>query len=1054
MRYFLCILWMTAGMYGLVLGDELSEKDSLMHIWQNPSAPGHQRLAAMDLLIEKYFNGRQPDSAKYYAQQLLDLALQEKDTLFQAKGLVLLASAASQLKMVGDVKSYALAALPLWQVLNDTIGLARTYNQLGISYKGFGLLDSALIYMEKSLSLYEMMGDSSSTIAPYLNMAAIFEGQGNVLRSMEYNEIGIARAKQYGKTQNEAIGRNNLANNYKFVGRIEEAAEQYFLSRAIYEAEGSDWGVLSSLNNLAVMYLDDQEYGKMKQYLDEALDIARNSEQHQGLAMTYANLGTMYQYQSQFRPAIEAFEQSLSIIQEQGIVPMESYVQIELGGTYLSLREFAQAESYLTKGLSNGKVNGRVQDVINGFLYMSKLSAEQGEWTQAKSYAQDGFDLASRLQAPGLKANFAEQLVRIYKQEGNSREALRMYEIEVAMRDSVFNEENTRALINQEYQYTYEKQALQDSLQYAADLQVAAADVKRRTTTNWLLGSMLLLVLIFGLILFNRFRITQQQKQIIEREKTKLDQANGQLNQANLDLNLANEKLTELDAFKSRFFTNISHEFRTPLTVIGGMTDQVISQPEQWAKKGGSIIKRNVQSLLSLINQILDLRKLESGSLSLSLIQSDVVKFLRLEVAAFESMAESKGVALSFESEVDSILMDFDPDKLGQIQKNLLSNAIKFTPAGGTVYTKVDKNPVDHLSLRVIDSGIGIPPEKLPLIFDRFYQVDSSDTREGEGTGIGLSLTKELVHLMQGDISVESEVGKGTVFHLRFPIHQQAPFQAAPVVQSLLPTISLPLKTLSPSLPHHNEKPSLLIIEDNPDIVEYLHASLEDQYDLFSAPNGEVGIEAALEQVPDLIITDVMMPRKNGYEVCETLKLDMRTSHIPIVMLTAKADADSRIEGYQRGADAYLPKPFDQRELEVRLNKLLELRQKLRQRYQSVEPAETSKDPAIQIEDAFITKARQRILAKLDDSTYRGESLAGDLAMSRVSLHRKLKALTGQSTTHFINSVKVEHAKDLLQDPQLQIAEVAYMVGFSDPAYFTRTFTKIEGRSPGEWREA
>ncbi|MEO1415038.1 MAG: response regulator [Bacteroidota bacterium] len=516
--------------------------------------------------------------------------------------------------------------------------------------------------------------------------------------------------------------------------------------------------------------------------------------------------------------------------------------------------------------------------------------------------------------------------------------------------------------------------------------------------------------------------------------------------------------LEELDQLKSRFFTNLSHEFRTPLTVILGMSAQIAKDPSRWLQRGNQLIQRNSNHLLDLVNQILDLRKLESGQMELRLHQADILIELRYISESFQSYAQTKNISLSFQTDEQEIWMDYDREKIYRITNNLLSNAIKFTPQGGQVILSIS-NQGTHLLLTIRDTGMGIPEDQLTLIFDRFYQVDGSSTREGEGTGIGLALTQELLKLMKGDIKVESTPGEGSKFSIALPITQNEPRilhgQQKDKPVEIFHVGTEAEYTGRSAYAAQTALPSLLIIEDNPGIVEYLYSCLEDQYELFSAPDGEAGIEAALEQVPDLIITDVMMPGKNGYEVVETLKLDERTSHIPVVILTAKADQASRLEGFQRGADAYLPKPFDQKELEIRLAKLLEIRQRLQQRYQDgLVPEASSEDPQIQMEDAFIIQARALIIKHLDDSNYRGDALMKAMGLSRTNLHRKLKALTGLSSSRFIRKVRVEEAcKMMLEDPNLRVSEIAYATGFSDPKYFNRVFSEYKGLSPSEWRK-
>ncbi|MCB0639838.1 MAG: response regulator, partial [Lewinella sp.] len=391
-------------------------------------------------------------------------------------------------------------------------------------------------------------------------------------------------------------------------------------------------------------------------------------------------------------------------------------------------------------------------------------------------------------------------------------------------------------------------------------------------------------------------------------------------------------RLKELDQFKNRFFTNITHEFRTPLTVILGITNQLWTnndiQPARESAHKLNLIRRNGENLLRLINQLLDLAKLESDELRINYVQGDVLPYLRYIAESLHSLASVRNVLLQVKSDQTPIVMDYDPERLQQIVYNLLSNAIKFTPSGGQVVlqarstTGAAADPrTPRLVLTVTDTGIGIPPEELPRIFDRFHQADHLAQAQAGGTGIGLALTRELIHAMGGEISVESQLGQGTVFTVQLPIRRQAPMASDPVVQSSTESTPAPGTPL-PEDQARESRPQLLIIEDNPDVVEYLSFCLKADYALDFAYNGRAGIDTAVERVPDLIISDVMMPEKDGFEVCDTLKNDERTSHIPIVLLTARAGVEDRIAGLRRGADAYLAKPFHEEELLVTLEKL------------------------------------------------------------------------------------------------------------------------------------
>lgn len=514
------------------------------------------------------------------------------------------------------------------------------------------------------------------------------------------------------------------------------------------------------------------------------------------------------------------------------------------------------------------------------------------------------------------------------------------------------------------------------------------------------------------------------------------------------------DKLREADLIKSRLYTNITHEFRTPLTVISGMTDMIKQQPD----KAKELIKRNSEGLLRLVNQMLDLAKLESGHLELEQIQADVVPYIQYLFESFESYAASKNIQLHFYQEITELLMDFDEKRIGSILSNLLSNAIKFSKENGEINLSLRKEN-GHLLLQVQDNGIGISSEKLPHIFDRFYQADDSTTRKGEGTGIGLTLTKELVELMNGTITVQSPTsnGTGSVFTVTLPIRQNAPKELMNT-DALLSPISLTKKMspegIQPIDSNKEELPILLLIEDNEDVATYIKACLQDRYLVHWSVNGAIGIEKALDIIPDIIISDVMMPEKDGFEVCQTLKNDERTSHIPIVLLTAKADVESKLEGLGVGADAYLSKPFLKEELYIRLEKLVELRKKLQALYASKDfisiiPAPQPKVPSP--EDIFLEKADNFIQENLDDAEFGNKELSRKMTMSESQLNRKIKALTDKTLSLFIRSIRLQKAKVLLQTTDLNVSEIAYDVGFTDPAYFSRTFSKEFGTPPSEF---
>ena len=539
------------------------------------------------------------------------------------------------------------------------------------------------------------------------------------------------------------------------------------------------------------------------------------------------------------------------------------------------------------------------------------------------------------------------------------------------------------------------------------------------------------------------------------------------------------EKLKELDQMKSQFFANISHEFRTPLTLILGQIESVLSSKIDIKEKGKlHIANRNARRLLTLINQLLDLSKIESGSMELKAGQHNIVSFLKSLFYSFESIAELKKITLKFGSEFENIPVLFDPDKMEKIFYNLVSNAFKFTPANGEI--KVGLNVLNNsvVEIHVKDNGKGICKKDLVHIFDRFYQADASTTREYEGSGIGLALTKELIELHKGNISVISEAGKGTEFIIQLPAgninHEKEKLIDIPAEKFSFNKIDSELETIvsisSPEIRHpssairHPESdiPStepdnrelILIVEDNRDVRAYIREQTENDYSVIEASNGEEGILKAQENIPDIIITDVMMPKMDGYKFSKEIRKDEKTSHIPIIMLTAKAGLDDKIEGLETGIDAYLTKPFSAKELKVRIKNLIIQRKELRKRFSRATVIKPSEVSPFSADQEFLKKIINMIESHFEDEHFNVEKLAGKVNMSISQLNRKLNALIDQPAGQLIRSLRLQRAADLLKKRTGSVAEICYMVGFNDQAYFSRSFKKQFGISPSEYKKA
>ena len=503
------------------------------------------------------------------------------------------------------------------------------------------------------------------------------------------------------------------------------------------------------------------------------------------------------------------------------------------------------------------------------------------------------------------------------------------------------------------------------------------------------------------------------------------------------------KRMHELDLLKIRFLTNVSHEFRTPLSLIITPLEKLIKDAASSEKAQLQMIQRNGRRLLNLVNQLLDFRRMEEHEVKLQLKQDDIVAFIKELCYSFTDVADKNNIRLSFSTDRKSMITSFDPDKLERIIFNLLSNAFKFTPAGGKVTLMLHARTVDQnqteLKIMVQDTGIGMEKDKHELIFERFFQNEIPDSMVNQGSGIGLSITKEFVKMHGGTITVDSEVNKGSTFTVTFLFPEQ-------VVLPEEVVISQPL--IEQQKHNHQEmavdvkskKPVLVLVEDNDDFRFYLKDNLKEFYQIVEAVNGKDGWQKILGCHPDLIVSDVSMPEMKGTDLCKKIKSDKRTAHLPVILLTALTTEAQQLNGLETGANDYMTKPFNFGILQSKIRNLLQqqaLSKKTYQKQVEFKPAETAVES---VDDKFIRQLSLHIEKNLGDASYTVDQLSADLHMSRVGLYKKILPLTGKTPLEYIRLYRLQKSKPLLLKSQMTVAEVAYTVGFSNPKHFSKYF--------------
>lgn len=576
-------------------------------------------------------------------------------------------------------------------------------------------------------------------------------------------------------------------------------------------------------------------------------------------------------------------------------------------------------------------------------------------------------------------------------------------------------------------------------------------------------GSLVVLffILFLLILLVRAYRKSDKTNKILESQNIAINRQKEELAEQRDQLIVLSKNLEEATHAKLVFFTNVSHEFRTPLTLISGPLE-TINEKEQLSNSGKQLVqlmRKNVRVLQRLIDQIIDFRKVENGKMQMYFTFNDFRQFISDISDSFHELAIRKHIHLTFKSEEDDFTIWFDSEKVEKIFYNLLSNAFKHTPENGKItieLKRIERNNESFAQVRVIDTGVGISQEHIERIFERFYKASETTA----GSGIGLALTKILVEMHNGEINAGSEEGKGSIFTVILPFKQediavngQIPAPSTAIeLKNEIQSVDINIASEQEENPtEQSEKPLVLIVEDNDDVRLYIKTFLSDDYSVIEAVNGKKGLLKAMNHVPELIISDVMMEVMDGFELCRQLKGNLSTSHIPVILLTACSLDEQRAIGFESGADAYIPKPFNEALLKIRVRKLIESRENLKKHFQQSLTFGDKKETVTQIDKTFIEKFRKIVEDNLSDSDLNVDEIGRNMGLSRIQLYRKIKSLTNYAPNELVRTIRLKAAEKLLQSSEKSISEIAYETGFSSPSYFTKCFKEYFNESPTEY---
>jgi len=896
----------------------------------------------------------------------------------------------------------------------------------GEYFETTGYQDSALATYRKAQKVGEKLDHRSGIIESYIGIGSAFSSLQRLNEADSVAFLGIALAKKtpidslsltqfYTILSNTAYFRNNYEKSIGFDRKALEYNASDLRKRA------------RSLLNIGTTYDLLQNYEKCEEYYNKALEAAKAGKDKRMTALVQSEMGTLKINLKEFEEARQLFGLALAHFEAVNDKTMTAYSQQYLARVHVELGEFDEAIAKYKKALSiANEINSRSTEAHSTY-HLALAYYKKKDYPNAEKYFLDAKSKFDALEESNMQTWVLSRLSDLYAATNDYKKAFEYLEIVKARDDSLLSASSAKNIAEMEEKYQNEQKQQKIEL-LSAENEIASLKIQKQTNLrNYLILGAILLLILIGVI-YNRYQLK----------------------------NRANAKLKALDTLKTNFFTNISHEFRTPLTLILSPLQELMGQKNNSKTAAAlNVIHRNAKILTNLTNQLLDLSKLEAGELSLEVAKGDLKAFLKVVCASFESLAAAQRIDFVINLEAALETSYFDEDKVQKILNNLLSNAFKFTPEEGEVHFKAATE--NGLALiTVTDTGRGIPSEDINLIFNRFHQ-SSKNAPNTAGTGVGLTLSKELALLHNGNLSVDSSLGEGSTFTFKFPIHKSAyrPHQIGVKKDEIVqqPQITKPEALEEGNHEENTSEKVVLLVEDNPDLSNHMRSLLENTFKVKQSINGKLGIQDALSIIPDIIITDLMMPEADGVEVCQTLKEDEKTSHIPIIMLTAKADRDTKLEGLKTGADDFLTKPFDNKELKVRVQNLIDQREKLREKFEQTLRLAPSKIKVKSPEEAFIKKALEIIDENLSNSSFTVEAYQQEMGMSRMQLHRKLKALTNFSASEFIRDIRLQRAGDLLADKSLTVSEVAYSCGFNSVSYFTQCFTQKFGINPSRYQK-
>jgi signal transduction histidine kinase/CheY-like chemotaxis protein len=927
-----------------------------------------------------------------------------------------------------NAREYSRQALELSKKIKYPRGIAHSVLKISGSYYNEGEYLVAIKVLRNGLKTLKPYKFPKGEIEVNTNIGKIFVRQHLYDSALIYLNSSITRAKKINYYRGLNTAYLVYGNIYYYKSNYPKAIEYYLKLDSICTVNNFTSGdYAAALGNIASIKSRLKDYDQAIKYFNKTKVIYSEENNTSGVIQVSYAMGVLEIRRGNLSEAESLLKSCYDYYHKTNRLPRKNEVIGFLADIYTRQKKYNNAEDILIEGI---KLSNQLKDSLRlaeSYIELGKLNLANKDYSVSREKFLVAKKLGLKIKNELILKRASSGLSEAYFNNAEYEKAALEYKYYAQITDSLNSKRNKAVTTELEKKYQTEKKEQQIAL---LNSQKELVEQQKNNQRNLLLGGIGVTALT-GLFFFFQYR---------NRQKT-------------------NKKLKELDALKSNFFANISHEFRTPLTLISAPIQEKLDSKNisKEDRTRFQLIQKNNNRLLELVDQLLDLSKIEAGKMQLRVEQGNPVKEINAIIDSFSYLTTKNSQKLEISSEKSKELHWFDKDVLKKITNNLLSNAVKFTPANGEINcTSYIKNNL--LTLEVKNTGAGLTENEQNNLFNRFYQTQSGNT----GTGIGLALVKELTTLHKGTITVSSKANKWTIFKVTLPVnknifskHEIIPKQIKKEENTIVKLTTQETNKKVKEQPQTKlSLPILLVVEDNPDVRKVIKSIFSDNYKVLTSKNGEVGIKKAIQHIPDIIISDVMMPIKNGIELTNTLKNDERTSHIPIILLTAKAGDENELEGIKSGADDYITKPFNNKLLTSKVAKLIETRKHLQLRY-SQEIILKPKDIVVStIDEEFLQRVQHILDGKLIESSFNVEQFSKAIGMSRMQLHRKLKALTGLTTSEFIRSQRIKLAADLLSKSDINVSQIGYSVGFNDHSYFTKCFKDHFGCTPSEYHKS